>query len=228
MLSHGGLQWHHNSMHLTERPNLVNCINHVSQWLPLLTTCDSAFLFSLVNTLGTIFVHSFFIAKFWVRILCVDDFSKPSSPAIMRTAFFQSSLTAANTRATFSSVRAVEGRPSRGSSLQLFCPSLKRFTHLQTVEFFIALCLYTCLNMVSIVWASLPSFVKNLTFVHCSIASFVSRHRGCSHATQHDFTQQLRTITKSLLLLNIFFVAHCVSYFISALSPRVSVAIFCG
>ncbi len=106
-------------------------------------------------------------------MLCTADFGKPSSPAIMWISFLRSSLTAVNTRATFSSVRAVEGWSSCGSSSQLSCPSLKRFTNLRMVELFKALCSYTCFNMVSIAWASSPSFVKNLTFIRCSIASFV-------------------------------------------------------
>ncbi len=141
------------------------------------------FFYSSTNTLHTIFTPTFFIPKFCVRMLCTDDFDdfgEPSSTAIMRTSFLQSSVTAANTHAMFLSVPAVEGRPSCGLSLQLSCPSMKRFTHLQTVELFIARCPYTDFNMVLIIWASY-SFAARLRHS-------LPWHRGCLHTAPRMFT----------------------------------------
>ncbi len=157
-----------------------NC--HSRQHAILHSFCSS------VNSLGTIFAYTFFIPKFCVRMLCIDDSGKPSSPAIMQTSFLQSSLTAANTDTMFSLVQTVEGWSLRGLSSQLSRPSLKRFIHLRMVKLFMALCPFTCL-----IWfRSSEHFFRVLLRIWHSFAAQLRHsfpwHRGCLHVTQHHFT----------------------------------------
>ena len=70
--------------------------------------------------------------------------------------------------AIFSSVQLVTGPPTHSSSVTYSLPSENCLLHLYTTVFFMAFSPYTCMNISCISLPLLPSFTRNLVFVHCS------------------------------------------------------------
>ena len=84
--------------------------------------------------------------------------------------------------AMFSSVLLVAGRPDLSSSVTLSLPPEKRFTHLETAVFFIALSPQTCPKLSLISFPLFPSLTRSLMFAALIQAPTFSRRHTKIHA----------------------------------------------